>query len=334
MGMGLMNAGSLPTQLGAWVPGQLPNIADEGRAVRIPRGGKIVMQVHYNVQSSAPEPDQTEFRMMLTETPPEVLTATRPAPILSLRIPAGEPSVTQAATFTNYDDVPVTITTLAGHMHLLGTSISARHLSAAGEQCMLDIPAWDFNWQQSYRLPAGAPIVIAPGESFELTCTYDNSAMNQPVVNGEQLEPRTVTWGEGTLDEMCLLYMTVERPYVAAPLEPPALCSSTEACLSTCAASPSECFFGCTELQLDCMGCAIEQLVACAPSCLPRFAAARACLTQCAINNNVLGGGIGACMEAQCATLAQNLFDCLDPVLETGACDAGLASCNITLPRG
>jgi len=46
---------------------------------------------------------------------------------------------------------------------------------------------------------------------LRLTCRYDNSPDNQPIVNGEQVAPRDVRWGEGTLDEMCLLYMTVEE---------------------------------------------------------------------------------------------------------------------------
>jgi hypothetical protein len=38
-------------------------------------------------------------------------------------------------------------------------------------------------------------------------CHYDNSPGNQPVVDGQRLPPRDVTWGEGTHDEMCLSYI-------------------------------------------------------------------------------------------------------------------------------
>jgi hypothetical protein len=37
-----------------------------------------------------------------------------------------------------------------------------------------------------------------------MQCVWDNSPANQPYVNGEQVQPRTVGWGEGTVDEMCL----------------------------------------------------------------------------------------------------------------------------------
>ena len=35
-------------------------------------------------------------------------------------------------------------------------------------------------------------------------CTWDNSASNQPIVDGEVKEPVDVAWGAGTSDEMCL----------------------------------------------------------------------------------------------------------------------------------
>lgn len=39
---------------------------------------------------------------------------------------------------------------------------------------------------------------------MRVTCRYDNSAAKQPIVNGKQLPPHYVVWGEGTGDEMCL----------------------------------------------------------------------------------------------------------------------------------
>lgn len=72
---------------------------------------------------------------------------------------------------------------------------------------MLDIPQWDFDGQQFHKFPAADLVEIQSGDSLELTCVYDNSPDNQAVVDGEPLTPRDVTWGEGTTDEMCLLYM-------------------------------------------------------------------------------------------------------------------------------
>lgn len=83
------------------------------------------------------------------------------------------------------------------------------------EECLLQTPDWDFEWQRYYPYDAeieALPFVM-PGDTFELTCRYDNS-MNNPFVREALAEqgldaPRDVVLGEETLDEMCLLAVTV-----------------------------------------------------------------------------------------------------------------------------
>ena len=81
------------------------------------------------------------------------------------------------------------------------------HRGGGGEECLIDIPRWDFNWQGGYQL--AEPIVFNPGDELEIECHWDNSAANQPYVDGVQLAPVDVGWGEGTGDEMCLGIVTV-----------------------------------------------------------------------------------------------------------------------------
>ena len=52
--------------------------------------------------------------------------------------------------------------------------------------------------------------MLGPDDAVRLSCRWDNSPENQPIVDGVALEPRDVSWGEGTTDEMCLgnLYIT------------------------------------------------------------------------------------------------------------------------------
>jgi hypothetical protein len=38
------------------------------------------------------------------------------------------------------------------------------------------------------------------------------------------------------------------------------------------------------------------------------------------------------CFERQCADEYEDLRSCLDPVLESGACDEPLSGCGLTLP--
>jgi hypothetical protein len=95
------------------------------------------------------------------------------------------------------------------HMHTRGSSVSGKILrNGGGEQCLLDIPEWSFNWQGGYTF--AKPTTFYPGDQMYLECHWNNTASNQPVVNGMQEPPHDLNWGETTEDEMCLeiLYLT------------------------------------------------------------------------------------------------------------------------------
>jgi hypothetical protein len=100
-------------------------------------------------------------------------------------------------------DRRTTIYGVGGHMHLRGRDISlVLDPDTPKQQTLLHIPAWDFHWQDAYYLRQ--PVVVGPGDTVRVRCTFDNARDAQPVVGGKQLGPRYVVWGEGTTDEMCL----------------------------------------------------------------------------------------------------------------------------------
>ena len=101
-----------------------------------------------------------------------------------------------------------TIYGVAGHMHLRGRDISVTlDPGTSKQQTLLHIPAWDFHWQDVYYLTH--PIAVGPGDTVRVSCTFDNSKADQPVIGTKQLQPRYVLWGEGTTDEMCLGMLSV-----------------------------------------------------------------------------------------------------------------------------
>jgi len=53
------------------------------------------------------------------------------------------------------------------------------------------------------------PVTVGPGDTIRVSCTFDNSKADQPVIGAAQLQPRYVLWGEGTTDEMCLGMLSV-----------------------------------------------------------------------------------------------------------------------------
>ena len=77
-------------QIAGWAPGGLPSVSDPGYARYIPEGSRLVMQVHYNVLSGDPVPDQTAIELYAYEGEQENLLRTVPQANLGIQIPAGD----------------------------------------------------------------------------------------------------------------------------------------------------------------------------------------------------------------------------------------------------
>jgi hypothetical protein len=98
---------------------------------------------------------------------------------------------------------PVTIYGVGGHMHTRGVDIEVELNPGTPEaRTLLHIPRWSFHWQDAYYL--ADPVEADAGDTIRVSCRFDNSVGNQPVVGKKRLAARYVLWGEGTTDEMCL----------------------------------------------------------------------------------------------------------------------------------
>ncbi len=321
-------AGTVPSPVAAWVPGATPLLHDDGEMQFIPAGSRLVMQIHYNVLSAAPVPDQTALHLYYWDDPQPMEVVATPQPKLDLFIPAGEAHVEQVAEFTYRGDEPATLVAVAPHLHVLGESVRVDLVRAAGgEECLIDIPDWDFDWQQSYRFPKDEEVVVQPGDRFRLTCVFDNSAENQPVVNGEQLTPRDVTWGEGTLDEMCINFVSLVRPF--AP--PTRQCAGLGACREGCSEPDgTACLLDCGTADQDCGRCVISATIGrggCARApCTGPLVAAQRCFVDCVVES-LTSGRLAACMADACPSEYDALAACMDPLIESGACDTAIDTC-------
>ena len=323
-------AAGFPIQLAAWVPGLSGTALPEGFAYRAPKGSRVVMQIHYNVVGGKTEADKSTLEFMVRDTAPERIMVTRPLPITNLNIPANQAEVPHEATYRYYGSGEVRVHGISPHMHLLGTKFDAEVMRADGsKECLLRIPKWDFAWQQSYLRPADNPLVLKSGDGIMMRCTYDNSAANQPLVGGKQLAPKKVTWGEGTLDEMCLLYMTMSEPFVAPQDENAEACSGYQSC--SCDPSKSiDCLFSCDTIGRTCSTCAINSVIKCSGSnCGAKLLSAQKCLRSCITAGLMLNGSTGSCLSNECASQWDALRSCVDPVFEAGDCAGELAKCGI-----
>lgn len=137
-------------------------------------------------------------------------------------IPAGDPDVEHsyaigAELFAGFvtsgavgGSAPFTIYSSLLHMHLHGTQTTLSLLHSDGTStCLLDIPDWNFHWQGTYWLQQ--PVVVQAGDQLSIDCHWDNSAADQPVINGAPIPTADINWGEGTTDEMCLGFVYVTQ---------------------------------------------------------------------------------------------------------------------------
>jgi hypothetical protein len=215
-----------PQFVAGWVPGSSGGDLPAGTGLPIPPGSRLILQVHYNLDGAGPAPDRSAVELALAEEverPGLYVPLVNPLWLLSPRsfsIPAGHDRVEHAF---EVDPRPFArllapaldlgrgfeIHRVALHMHRLGANGQVAVVRDGGaDAVLLAVPDWDFHWQREYAL--AAPARVRPGDRLSIRCEHDNSAANQPAgADGAQAEPRDVTWGEDSSDEMCIAFLYV-----------------------------------------------------------------------------------------------------------------------------
>ena len=180
--------------IAGWAPGVAPVMLTEGTAVRIPKGMRLGLQVHY-APAAQETIDQSEvgiyFADGIVKKNIRVLFGDRK----DLEIKPGGDSQSFVAKNTFPTDAVVRF--MHVHMHKRGKSMVMRLTYPDGHsEVVLDVPNYDFNWQRVYLLKE--PLRVPKGTAVEFIGTYDNSPKNR--FNPDPT--KTVWWGEKTSDEM------------------------------------------------------------------------------------------------------------------------------------
>jgi hypothetical protein len=181
-----------PGPIGAWAPGTGAVIYPSGTGIALTPSQALAMQIHYNTSNGTRTPDQTAIRLMYAPAGSTV-TAARLLPLVAsgFMIPPNAVGYSFSRDFPNPTRaVPIKIWGLLPHMHTLGKRIT---IATTANECLVDIPRWDFHWQAQYFRPQ--PFILPGTGGLKMTCTWDNPST------------RTIGWGEGTSDEMCFAYI-------------------------------------------------------------------------------------------------------------------------------
>lgn len=190
--------------MAGWAPGVESVTLPEGVGLRIPKGMRLGIQIHY-APTERDEVDQTSVGLYFADGPIrkhiKVLFGDR----RDVVIPPGDPAYSLAA--KKVFDSDAIIHFYHVHMHLRGKSYVMRFTYPDGrKEVAIEVPRYDFNWQRTYVL--AEPLRVPKGTEVEFIGTYDNSARNK--FNPDP--SATVRWGEKTTDEMMqgrIFYETV-----------------------------------------------------------------------------------------------------------------------------
>ena len=190
----------------AYVPGLRYDAYPEGAAKRIPAESTFIFEQHYTPIGSK-QTDVTSVGLVFSDV--EKITheiVTTEVGNVRFEIPPREAAHVVTAT-SQPAGKNVTLLSLSPHMHLRGKAFRYELVKTNGDrETLLDVPAYDFNWQTRYLLAESRK--MPPGAVLHCRAVFDNSKEN--LANPDP--GATVTWGDQSWDEMMLGYFDVMIP--------------------------------------------------------------------------------------------------------------------------
>lgn len=200
-GSGDSEAGMSDGAIGGYVPGLPAARLAPGRAIFLPAGSDIILQVHYNATGKATT-DRTKVGIVFAKK--DVVERSFQIGLANpgFVIPPGEANYPVHADITV--DTDVRVLGFTPHMHLRGKSFEFRAVFPDGtREVLLRVPKYDFNWQLTYDLAEER--VFPKGTKFEATATFDNSPDNP-----FNPDPKaSVRFGDQTWDEMMVGFIDI-----------------------------------------------------------------------------------------------------------------------------
>jgi hypothetical protein len=144
--------------------------------VFIPKGNKLVMQMHYTTMGKAVT-DKTRVGLYFHKTPPIYKYLTYPISNggLALNIPPGESDHRMNGSYVFNDDIM--LYALRPHMHYRGKAFRFTVVYPdQTREVIMNVPNYNFAWQPTYRLDK--PKMIPAGSRIITDGVYDNSKFN------------------------------------------------------------------------------------------------------------------------------------------------------------
>jgi len=177
-------------------PGEQAMMLPDGMAKFVPKGAKLIFQMHYTPNGRA-QKDKSYIGLTFAKKPPEKKVVTLPVLNPFFRIPPGAKNHEVNASYLFREDAY--IIGFMPHMHLRGKDFTYHAVYPdMKEETLLSVPRFNFYWQGLYR---PAEILRMPkGTRLRCVAHFDNS--NDNANNPDPTA--TVTWGDQTWQEMMI----------------------------------------------------------------------------------------------------------------------------------
>ena len=191
---------SLRRMLVGYAPGSLPVVLNDGIAMHVPAGSKLLFEVHYTPNGTVQsDRSYVGFRFTEKENVKKHLIGGVAADG-EFEIPPNAPDHEVFASHSvNRDTMLLSMTP---HMHLRGKAFRYEARYPDGRlETLLNVPKYDFNWQLKYILET--PKLLPKGTAIECTAVFDNSDANPFNPNPDV----AVKWGDQSFNEMMIGFM-------------------------------------------------------------------------------------------------------------------------------
>ena len=192
--------------LAGYAPGAIPLKTPDGVAIKVKAGSKLLFEMHYTPDGYA-QKDQSSVGICFAKEPSKIKRELKGGaasfPPRQLIIEKNDPDQ-QRVQDSKKTTRNVALVSMTPHMHLRGKSFRYDLIDAKTDtviETLLDVPAYDFNWQLKYILKK--PKLIRPGQFIRCTAVFDNSANNLSNPDPGQ----RVRWGPQSEDEMMIGFM-------------------------------------------------------------------------------------------------------------------------------
>ncbi len=159
-----------------YLPGLFYNKFPKGTAYPLSVKDKIILHLHY-APSTIEQEDQTEVWIYYSDVPNPNIVVYNNGRLNDYSIILPPDSITTVSFKSTPLNNDFTIFALQLHMHLLGKSIKLEAVTPSNDTInLLNIPNWDFNWQEYYYY--NKMVTIPKGSVFITTSVFDNTNEN------------------------------------------------------------------------------------------------------------------------------------------------------------